>query len=247
MMKREERKMIRIAIVEDEPEASRTLKGMIEKFMAENAPSKTFDVAEFPDAERFLDAFCEYEVIFLDIQMSGMSGMDAAREIRKRDEKVLIAFVTNMAQYAVESYEVEAYDFILKPLSYGNFFMKFRRILKKIAHSTGDDFCTLTTRQETRKVKLNDIIYIESCNHSLIFHLVGGEEANISGSTMNEWESKLAPYYFVRCNSGFLVNLKFVSAVRGEYVETEGQQLHMSRSRRQSFMAAFAKYVGGSV
>ena len=123
--------MIRIAIVEDEPVASETLKNMIIKFMSENVVSAEFDIAEFSDAETFLGNFSEYEVIFLDIQMSGMSGMDAAREVRKRNEKVLIVFVTNMAQYAVESYEVEAYDFILKPLSYGNFFMKFRRILKK--------------------------------------------------------------------------------------------------------------------
>lgn len=239
--------MIRIAIVEDEAVASETLKNMIEKFRTENEPSALFDVAEFSDAESFLGDFREYEVIFLDIQMGGMSGMDAAREIRKKNEKVLIVFVTNMAQYAVESYEVEAYDFILKPLSYGNFFMKFRRILKKIAHSSNDDLCTLTTRFETRKVKIMDIVYVESCNHNLIFHVVGGEEIRITGSTMSEWESKLAPYYFVRCNSGFLVNLKYVNAVRGEYVEADGEQLHMSRSRRQSFMAAFAKYVGGSV
>ncbi len=123
--------MIRIAIVEDEPVASETLKNMIIKFMAENAASAEFDVAEFSDAETFLDNFREYEVIFLDIQMGGMSGMDAAREIRKRNEKVLIVFVTNMAQYAVESYEVEAYDFILKPLSYGNFFYEIQENFKK--------------------------------------------------------------------------------------------------------------------
>ena len=239
--------MIRIAIVEDEPVASETLKNMIIKFMAENAASAEFDVAEFSDAETFLDNFREYEVIFLDIQIGGMSGMDAAREIRKRNEKVLIVFVTNMAQYAVESYEVEAYDFILKPLSYGNFFMKFRRILKKIAHLSNDDFCTLTTRFESRKVKIKDIVFVESCNHNLIFHIAGGEDVRITGSTLSEWENKLSHYYFIRCNSGFLVNLKYASAVRGEYVEVDGQQLHISRSRKQSFMAAFAKYVGGSV
>lgn len=239
--------MIRIAIVEDEPDASETLKNMIQKFGAEHAPSAAFDIAVFSDAETFLRDLRDYEVIFLDIQMDGMSGMDAAREIRKRNEEVLIVFVTNMAQYAIESYEVEAYDFILKPLSYHNFFMKFRRILKKIAHLSNDDYCTLTTRFETRKVKIKDIIYVESCNHNLIFHIHGGEEVRITGSTMNEWERKLTPYYFIRCNSGFLVNLKYVSAVRGEYVETEGQKLHISRSRRQSFLAAFAKYVGGSV
>lgn len=237
----------KMAIVEDEPAAAAELKSMIERFKSENVPSDEFDVSVFSDAQTFLKGFESYEVIFLDIQMSGMNGMEAAREIRKKNEEVLIVFVTNMAQYAVESYEVQAYDFILKPLSYGNFFMKFRRILKKAAHKSNDAFVTLTTRFESHKVKILDVLYVESCNHNIIFHVTGGKEIRITGSTMNEWERKLAPYYFVRCNSGYLVNLKYASVMRGEYVEVEGEQLHISRSRKQSFMTEFAKYVGGSV
>lgn len=239
--------LYRMAIVEDEPAAAAELKSMIERFKLENVPSEEFDVSVFSDAETFIREFESYEVIFLDIQMGGMSGMEAAREIRKKNEEVLIVFVTNMAQYAVESYEVQAYDFILKPLSYGNFFMKFRRILKKVAHKSNDAFVTLATRFESRKVKIFDITYVESCNHSLMFHLTGGKEIRITGSTMGEWEKKLAPYYFVRCNSGYLVNLKYAGVTKGEFVEVEGTQLHISRSRKQSFMTEFAKYVGGSV
>ncbi len=239
--------LYRMAIVEDESAAAAELKAMIERFKQENALSDEFEIATFSDAETFLQKFDSYEVIFLDIQMGGMTGMEAAREIRKKSEDVLIVFVTNMAQYAVESYEVQAYDFILKPLSYGNFFMKFRRIMKKLAHKSSDAFLTLTTRFESHKVKIFDIVYIESCNHSLLFHMTGGKEIRVTGSTLGDWEKKLAPYYFVRCNSGYLVNLKYAGVMRGEYVEVEGQELHISRSRKQSFMTEFAKYVGGSV
>lgn len=154
--------MIKIAIVEDEEQASSTLKNMMEKYREENTPSSVFDISIFSSAEAFLADYRDYEVIFLDIQMGGMNGMDAAREIRKRNENVMIVFVTNMSQYAIESYEVEAYDFILKPVTYGNFFMKFRRILKKLAHTSNEEYISLNTRFETRKVKIKDILYIES-------------------------------------------------------------------------------------
>lgn len=236
-----------LAIVEDELEALNTLKAMIEKYKNEN--NLPFDLAidSFSSGEEFLENFKDYHVIFLDIQMGGISGMDTAREIRKRDGNVLIVFVTNMSQYAIESYEVEAYDFILKPVSYGNFFMKFRRILKKIAHSSIEEYLTLTTRYETRKVKICEIVYIESISHNIIFHLENDEEVRITGSTLNDWENKLAPYYFIRINSGFLINLKFVTLVKGDYVTLGKDELHISRSRKQCFTQTFAKYVGGSL
>lgn len=64
---------------------------------------------------------------------------------------------------------------------------------------------------------------------------------------MNDWEKKLKDYYFIRINSGFLVNLKYTSAVRGEYVQVKDKELHISRSKRQNLMTAFARYVGESV
>ena len=93
-----------LAIVEDELEALNTLKAMIEKNKNEN--NLPFDLAidSFSSGEEFLENFKDYHVIFLDIQMGGISGMDTAREIRKRDGNVLIVFVTNMSQYAIESY-----------------------------------------------------------------------------------------------------------------------------------------------
>jgi DNA-binding LytR/AlgR family response regulator len=188
----------------------------------------------------------QYNVIFLDIQMPDMNGMKVARKIREKDENVLIVFVTNMAQYAAESYEVHAYDFILKPVLYGNFFMKFRRILKALEHTLGDACITLATRYEKKRVRVSDITYVEICNHDLIFYLSDGE-IRITGKTMNEIETELAAYHFVRCSSSFLVNLKYASALHGEYVTVGGNELHISRSKRQPFLTEFAKYAGGSV
>lgn len=237
--------IFRLAIVEDERAAAETLKEMMERYGKENAPSDEYRISVFPDAYEFLAKGGEYDAIFLDIQMDGMNGMQAAKEVRKRDEDVLIVFVTNMAQYAVESYDVQAYDFILKPLSYGNFFMKFRRVLKRLSHRASDAYLTLSSRFEQRRVRISDIVYVEVNRHNLIFHLSGDEEMHITG-TMNEWEKKLSEHNFVRCNAYLLVNLGYVTYIRDDTVYAAGHELRISRSKKQSFLSEFAGYAGGS-
>ena len=236
----------KMAIVDDELSAAEELKALIARYKRENAPTDEFHVSVFTRAQDFLSSSDTFDVVFLDIRMDDIDGMQTARELRRKDEAMLIVFVTNMAQYAVESYEVHACDFILKPLSYGNFYMRFRHILKILEHKSGDAYCTLSSRAEHRRVRISDILYVESNNHNLIFHMTGGDEARIT-STMGEWEKALEPHYFVRCNACFLVNLRHISALRGEYVSVSGGTLlHISRSRKQQFMSEFARYVGGS-
>ena len=235
----------KMAIVDDELSAVEELETLIERYERENAPTDEFHTSVFTRAQDFLSSADTFDVAFLDICMDDIDGMQTARELRRKDGDMLIVFVTNMAQYAVESYEVHACDFILKPLSYGNFFMRFRHILKQIEHKSGDVYCTLSSRAEHRRVRVSDILYVESNNHNLIFHMTGGEDVRIT-STLGEWETILTPHHFVRCNSCFLVNLRHIDALRGEYVSVGGTSLHISRSRKQQFMSDFARYVGGS-
>lgn len=237
--------IFRLAIVEDEAAAATALKNMIEKYERENGENH-FEVCCFSDALSFLmEDISSYDVIFLDIQMPDINGMKVARKIREKDEDVLIVFVTNMAQYAVESYEVHAYDFILKPVLYGNFFMKFRRVLKTLEHKSNDAYITLSSRGEKKRVRVLDIAYVEVRNHDLIFYFNEGE-CRITG-TMGELEKKLSEHHFVRCSASFLVNMKYVTALHGDYVVVNGQELHISRTKKQLFLTEFAKYAGGSV
>ena len=118
--------MFRIGIAEDDPSFQKTISEYIERYQKE----KNIDIQAsfFQDGNELVFKYEPiYDVLLLDIEMPKMNGMDAAREIRKRDQRVLIIFITNMAQYAINGYEVGALDFVLKPIKYFSFSMKLEK------------------------------------------------------------------------------------------------------------------------
>ena len=236
--------IFKIAIIEDESEASDLLLSMIHKYEAENSQNH-FEVCQFSSASSFLFDFQpSFDLIFLDIQMPGINGMEAAKLIREKDNKVLIVFVTNMAQYAVEGYSVRAYDFLLKPINYARFSMKFERICHELSHQNNDAYLTITNKRIVQRIRVNDILYIEVSNHDLIVHL--SDEKIVYRGTMKEVEQNLEGMGFSRCSNSFLVHLKYVRGLKGDNVVVGEETLRISQTKRSSFLADYALFVGGS-
>ena len=118
--------MLNIAIVEDEKEMSNCLRDYLIKFF--NEENISIDVSIFDNGNIFLEKYkLNYNLIFLDIKMPSIDGMEVAQKIRKIDKNVMIIFVTSLAQYAIKGYEVNAFDYILKPIDYYNFKLKMSR------------------------------------------------------------------------------------------------------------------------
>lgn len=123
--------MIEIAMVEDEAEAADLLRSYIDRYSKEN--EKMFAVTRYDSAIAFLtDYKPKFDLIFMDIELPDLNGMEASRKLREIDRTTALIFVTNMAQFAIKGYEVEALDFVVKPVSYYNFALKMQKAIDRI-------------------------------------------------------------------------------------------------------------------
>lgn len=234
--------ILRACVVEDNKESSDFICSCLEKY-AKSRDGYEFNVARYGDALSFLDEFCgNYDIIFMDIELPHMNGMDAVRRIREKDQNVIVIFVTNMAQYAVKGYEVDAFDFIVKPVKYDNFAMKMDRAISKYDQSRSKDIW-ISERNNKRRLRVSDIKYVEVAHHCVVYHTVDGDFATYD-QLYNVCETlKDAP--FELCNRCFLVNLKYVTAIEEFSVTVAGEKLQISRNKKKSFLQSLNEYLGG--
>lgn len=233
--------MYNIAIIEDDPAAVELLENHILKFGETH--KLQFNIIKFCRTISFLTNYQgNYDIVFMDIELPDLNGMDAAKKLREIDKNVLLIFVTNLAQFAVEGYEVNAFDFMVKPVTYSVFALKMQRALAqlglnnsvKVLVSVDDAMLTLQSP---------DIKYVEIMSHNIVYHTVHGNYH--SYGTLKKVEKQLEGANFVRCNSCYLVNLRYVTSVKGFAVYIGEDCLQISHPRKQAFLRALNDYFGG--
>lgn len=233
--------MYRIAIVEDEKSYSDQVQEYVQKYGEENG--LTFEIQTYSDGQKIADdEKNHYDIIFFDIEMKTMNGMEAASVIRGRDENVVIVFITNMAQYAIEGYSVGAFDFVLKPIDYYSFSFRLSRALERVKKKETLEV-VVNTAKGIKRLDSGKIWYVEIDNRILYFHTKEGQYS--MRGTMQSAEEMLRDYHFVKCNHWYLVNLKFVTEIRDNVVIVAGNQLEISRRNKTSFIRAVTDYIGG--
>ena len=233
--------MRNIAVVEDEDMAADLLISYIQKYS--QLSGEKFNVSRFTNAADFLENYrAIYAVVFMDIQMPKMNGMDGAMELRKLDKTVSIIFITNLVQYSQKGYEVDAVSFLVKPVSYFDFSLKFRKALN-IYVMNEERSITIKYRGGLCRISTDKLMYVEIIAHRLYYHLID-DDIEITG-VLSEVEKELSEYGFLRCNSCYLVNPKFVVAVKGSEVQVGNRTLQISRPRRAAFLAELANWYAG--
>ena len=234
----------RVAVIEDVQDEVNRLKRYFENFSAEC--SVDFQITPFNSAESFLAHYRPvYDLVLMDIMLPGMNGMDAAGELRQLDQTVTLIFITNMANFAVHGYEVDAFDFIVKPVSYSQFTLKMKRTLKHLSQISMEKDIVLTLPNQIVRLRSSQIYYIESQGHRILYHTSTGVY-DIYGS-MKDTEASLDPQLFARCNNGYLVNMNYVTAIDGTTVTVHDEQLVISRPRRKAFIEQLTKFLGGNL
>ena len=233
--------MIQIAIIDDNKEEMQELKNQL-NFVSEKM-NMEFHIHCFLNGKDFLKKYRkQYDLLCLDIDMPSLDGIALADSIRKLDKHVLIIFITHMAQMAIRGYEVQAVDFVLKPVNRYSLLLKMERIAKTIQQRTGIDL-VIPSVEGTVIFSSHDLYYVEVSNHDLFYHTTEGVYKQ--KASMKDIEKKLEKCSFIRCNNCYLVNLRRVSAVNKDEVRVGTEWLKISRSRKKAFLEVLTNYIEG--
>jgi len=236
--------MIRVAVAEDELHTYETIHACLMRYAAEKQLDLT--VCHFQNGFEITDGYTPgYDIILMDIDMPLMNGMNAARIIRNLDPSVIIIFITNLSQYAIQGYSVHAFDYILKPVQYFPFSEFFGRAVSRLQAMNDTTFITVHMKDEIRKIAVRDIYYVEIINHTLYYHTTSGVYQ--ATGKMKEIEAQLTPCNFIRCNNGYLVNLVYVDCIRENNVIVHNDSLPISRNRKKEVSAALMNYISKHV
>lgn len=233
--------MFKIFVIEDDDDMSKTLNTYVKKYSNEKGVELGFK--RYTNAEEFLSTFQSgiNDVVFMDIELPGMDGMTAAKKLREKFPDVLLLFVTNLAQYAINGYEVKAFDFAVKPFSYPQFVMKMDRICEYF-NTVKQKEILVSSRQWKKVLSVSDIVYIEVNKHVITYHMKN--QIIVSSGTLKAILEKLSDESFSLCNQCYLVNLSYVDGIKGNTLYIAGEELQISAPKRKEFLRNLTRYLG---
>lgn len=239
--------MIKIAVCDDEDYFRNYLKKLISIYMKKI--HKEYSIAAFGSGESFLrlkEDIAQYDIVFLDINMKGISGLVTAEDIRKISSDVNIVFVTAFISYALEGYKFNAVRYIVKDNDQFNDRIEecLDAILSKI--NRGAIRQRFAFLEGERNINLDKIVFMESNLHKVSFHLLGERAVQYSlYEKLSTIEERLSDYGFIRIHQSYLVNIKHISMVKNFQVEMKGGlELPSSKSRFRAVRDAFLDYKG---
>ena len=234
---------MKIAVVDDNPKDGGRIKQYIERYALEQ--DQKFQVFLYASGLDFLDDMeRNFDVVFMDIEMPHLDGIETARKMRERDDTTILIFITNLAQYAIHGYEVNAIEFMVKPVGYYNFSDKMKKALRFVKRN--EEKVMLFKNSDTvAKIPVSQILYLEKEKNYIIFH-TERREFRERGS-MAEMEEKLAGAGFSKCIAGCLVNLRHVLKMEKDLVWVGNTSLPVSRAQRKEFAKEFVDFLGGGL
>lgn len=231
--------MLQITYAEDDPKTAALIREYLGKYNEEHGP---ITVTSYTNGAELVQKYIPCDILMLDVDMPGMNGMDAAREIRKTDQDVAIVFLTNLPEFAIQGYEVNAFDFVLKPISYYALSLRLDRAVERLqSRATGRIILHLPGGM--KMLSTDEIYYLETNNKTLSYHTASGVYS-LRG-TLQQAEKELAPYHFARCNQCYLVNLNHVTDTGANTVTVHGEELVVSKRNKAAFLEALVAHVGG--
>ena len=233
--------MISIAICDDSINMVNSLDESIKEYASNtNKEIRTF---LFTDGIELLENFSsKFDIIFLDIKMPQMNGIEVAKKIREKDADVIIIFLTSLVQYALDGYKVNAANYLVKPITKKRLGSELERWIRKTEQNDEPYIC-FHNDNGNYKVLLKNVSYIETYNRNLLIHT--GQQNIVCYWKMKDMENKVVPYGFARNHSSYIVNLFYVENIEKNDVKlSSGERLPISKTKKKEFMEKLAEYWG---
>jgi len=217
--------MLNIAVCDDNEKDRRIICEKVSRYVKNNALKTS--IMEFQDGEELVHyiqskkAF--FEIIFLDIYMNLMDGMETAKKIRESDTQCNIIFLTTSISHAVESYDVHAAYYLLKPIDDQKLYNALQAVIEDIA-KVSSQYVIVNSNKNYYKLFFSDILYVESRARVLLLHTKQNGVISIY-SKLNDYEAELKDYRFLRCHKSFLINMDYVLELKDASFVMENDQI----------------------
>ena len=204
------------------------------------------EIIFFQSGEELLLVDESIDILFLDIQMSGIDGMETARELRKKDKSVILVFVTAVEEYVFQAFDVGAFNYIVKPIDDGKFSDVLHRAVDEWSSQNINEkepeerYVLINNSGVHTKVILDEIVYAEVFNRKVVIHKLDGEIEYYG--KMSDLES-LAGDSFFRSHRAYLINFKYVEKYDATTIYLERGTVLMAKQNYPEFVKKYMKYI----
>ncbi len=177
-----------------------------------------------------------FDLIILDIYMNGISGMEIARKIREKCINTPIIFLTASPDFALESYDVNAFGYLLKPVNQ----YKLMSIIDRLLIQYDRPRICIQCKRQKRYIFLDEVMYAESRNHNIYIYMSNGEVL-ISSEKLNNLENMLNKN-FLRCHQSFLVNMNYIVDVTEDFILKDGTKIPIRIRQRKAIADEYYRF-----
>jgi len=237
--------MIKIALCDDTHDDLLTIKAYVDEYLAERKISADVSLFNHPDELLTLTETKNFHIYLLDIVMPMVNGIQTARELRWNDKNAKIVFITSEKSYALEAFDVNAVNYILKPVVKDKLFSTLDNILEDFNPEEAEPI-TIKIKGGIKKIKLSDVTHIEYANHTVKYNLYSGEvvQTVTQRINFNDYLSQnVKDPNFARCHESFLVNLTYIDVLSKNQIELRnGNNIPVSKSRYSEIQKAYLDF-----
>ncbi|MCI9255867.1 MAG: response regulator transcription factor [Lachnospiraceae bacterium] len=231
--------MIRIAICDDEKHMSDHIRSMVLNFFRKK--NREISLRMFSGGEELLSYNGQIDILFLDIQMKDMDGMETARKLRADKFRGFLVFITVLKEMVFQSFEVQAYDYLVKPVGDKQFEKTMERLYASMQNAS-EDSLLVQKGYEGRIIREDEIVFCEIIDRKIYLNLASGEVVDYYERIEN-LETKLNNRFY-RCHRSYLINLKHLKGYKnGTACMDNGKEIPVSRLRSREFSGVVLQYM----